>query len=86
MVSWNSENNNFTAIRILSLKYRNELNNIFKGDFNFSIPDRDLITCWKTIDKEINEKLSNETIDDFNESEYHLSKKIYRYSDINLEI
>jgi hypothetical protein len=86
LVSWNSDNDNFTAIRILSLKYRNELNNIFKGDFNYSIPDRDLITCWKTIDKEENEKFSNEAIEDYNESEYYLSKKIYRYSDIKLEI
>lgn len=86
LVSWNSENDNFSAIRILSKKYRNELNKIFKDDFNFSISDRDLISCWQTTDIDENEKFKNEAIEDYNESEYWLSNKIYKFSDIKLVI
>lgn len=82
---WNSENDNFTAVRFLSSKYLSVLKNIFKGDFYFSIPDRDLITCWLTIDKEEIEKFKNETIEDFKNSEYGLSKNSYRFKEIKIK-
>jgi hypothetical protein len=81
---WNSENDNFTAIRLLSSKYISVLKNIFKSDFYFSIPDRDLITCWLTTDKNESEKFKNETIEDFENSEYGLSKNFYRFDEIKI--
>jgi hypothetical protein len=81
---WNSENDNFTAIRILSSKYSSVLKNIFKQDFYFSIPDRDIITCWLTTDKDEIEKFKNEIIEDFENSEYGLSNKIYKFSEIKI--
>jgi uncharacterized protein YtpQ (UPF0354 family) len=82
---WNSENDNFTAVRFLSLRYLSVLKKIFKDDFYFSIPDRDLITCWQTTDAEEMEKFRNETIEDFENSEYGLSNKIYRFDEIQLK-
>jgi len=84
LVFWNSEKDNFTAVRILSTKYSSILKNIFSEDFSFSIPDRDLITCWQSTDKEEIEKFTNETIEDFNDSDYGLSDRIYQYSKIRL--
>jgi len=81
---WYSENDNFTAVRILSSKYLSILKTIFNGDFYFSIPDRDLITCWLTFEKDEIEKFKNETIEDFEKSEYRLSKNIYRYKEIRI--
>jgi len=84
VVFWNSENDNFTAVRILSTKYSSILKKIFPVDFYFSIPDRDLITCWYSTDDEENEKFTTETIEDFNDSEYRLSDKKYLYSKVRL--
>lgn len=83
---WNSENDNFTAVRLLSSKYVSVLKNIFKCDFYFSIPDRDLITIWQTTDQAEIEKFKNETIEDFENSEYQLSKSIYRFSEIKVKL
>jgi uncharacterized protein YtpQ (UPF0354 family) len=80
LVFWYSETDNFTAVRLLSHLYLQKLQHIFNGEFYFSIPDRDRITCWQTQDTEKNEQFINETIEDFNGSEYRLSKKIYSSS------
>ncbi|MGC3945534.1 MAG: DUF1444 family protein [Chryseolinea sp.] len=77
---WSSENDNFTAVRILSGKYVKVLREVFDGDFKFSIPDRDLITCWRTNKEEEDTKLVMETIQDFTGSDYQLSDKVY-YAD-----
>jgi uncharacterized protein YtpQ (UPF0354 family) len=82
LVFWYSENDNFTAVRILSKKYLAIVKKTFDNDFNFSIPERDVISCWQTIDENENISLENETIEDFNDSEYGLSPKVYRYSSI----
>ena len=81
---WHSETDNFSAVRILSPKYLSILKNIFKGYFYFSIPDRDLITCWLTTEKDEIEKFKNETIEDFENSDYGLSRNIYSYKEILL--
>lgn len=79
---WASETDNFTAIRFLSPKYLSVLNKIFNTDFYFSIPDRDLITCWQTTDQEEMNKIREETMEDFENSDYRISGKIYRFSEI----
>ena len=81
---WCSMNDNFTAVRFLSHKYLSLLKKIFNNDFYFSIPHRDLITCWQTMDKDEMEKYENETIEDFDNSDYKLSKKVYRFDEIQL--
>lgn len=84
MAFWSSDNDNFTAVRILSPKYYSVLKSIFKGDFYFSIPNRDLITCWLTSDKNEMNKFINESIEDFETSEYRLSKNYYKFKDIKI--
>ena len=81
---WYSENDNFTAVRVLLKKYRNILNEIFHSEFFFSIPHRDLITCWFTTDKVENNKFIEEINEDYNESDYKLSNAVYQFKDIEL--
>lgn len=81
---WNSENDNFTAVILLSSKYSSTLNEIFESNFYFSIPDRDLITCWATTDIDENEKFENEALEDYENSEYGLSRIIYTLNDIKI--
>lgn len=82
LVFWSSDEDNFTAVRILSTKYLNILSNIFNGDFKFTIPERDTITCWQSSDESINNKFTQEASEDFDNSEYNLSKKVYQFSKI----
>jgi len=82
LVYWGSENDNFTAVRILSGKYARVLLKIFGGDFNFSVPNRDQISCWKTDSDNENTKFAIETAEDYKESDYNLSDKVYKYSNI----
>ena len=84
MCFWYSENDNFTAVRVLLKKYRNILNEIFHSEFFFSIPHRDLITCWFTTDKVENNKFIEEINEDYNESDYKLSNAVYQFKDIEL--
>ncbi len=79
---WNSENDNFTSVRILIPEYQKIILDNISKNFNFSIPSRDIITCWKTESKEENEKFERETKEDFREEEYNLSEKIYNWKDI----
>jgi hypothetical protein len=81
---WNSENDNFTSARILIPEYQKIILNNISENFNFSIPSRDIITCWKTESKRENEKFEKETKEDFKEEEYNLSEKIYNWKDIEL--
>ncbi|MFY7709147.1 DUF1444 family protein [Tenacibaculum sp. MEBiC07804] len=81
---WNSENDNFTAVRILLPEYQKIIKEKISENFNFSIPSRDIITCWKSKLNEENSKFDKETKKDFKEEEYNLSKKVYEWRDINL--
>jgi uncharacterized protein YtpQ (UPF0354 family) len=85
LVFWYSENDNFTSVRILSTKYSSLLKKIFGSDFSFSIPDRDLISCWQTADENENDKFANETFEDYTKSDYYLSDKVYKYSNVKLK-
>ncbi|HYI77215.1 MAG TPA: hypothetical protein VEW65_06310, partial [Chryseolinea sp.] len=84
LVYWSSENDNFTAVRILSGKYLSILAGIFGDDFNFSIPDRDSISCWKTNNEDENNKFVIEAMEDYNDSDYRLSDKRYSHSTIKV--
>ena len=85
LVYWYSEDDNFTAVRILSSKYSSILMKIFNGDFSFSIPDRDLISFWKTDNEAENSKFAIETTEDYDKSDYRLSNKVYKYSNIKFK-
>ena len=84
MCFWYSENDNFTAVRVLLKKYRNKLNEIFNGEFFFSIPHRDLVSCWFTTDNIENSKFIEETNEDYNDSKYKLSNGVYKFKEIEL--
>lgn len=81
---WNSENDNFTSVRILIPEYLNTIKENISENFDFSIPSRDIITCWKTESKSQNEKFEKETKEDFLEEEYYLSEKLYNWKNIEL--
>ncbi|MCC1485677.1 hypothetical protein [Winogradskyella immobilis] len=81
---WNSENDNFTSVRILIPEYRKIILENISENFSFSIPSRDIITCWKTDSKKECEKFKRETKEDFKEEEYNLSEKIYNWKNVEL--
>lgn len=81
---WNSENDNFTAVRILLPEIQKIVKGKISENFNFSIPSRDIITCWKSESDSENLKFDKETKEDFNEEEYNLSKEIYEWENIDL--
>jgi uncharacterized protein YtpQ (UPF0354 family) len=81
---WNSENDNFTSVRILIPEYLNIIKSNISENFDFSIPSRDIITCWKTESNSQNGKFEKETKEDFLEEEYNLSEKIYNWKNIEL--
>ncbi|WP_299838435.1 hypothetical protein [uncultured Tenacibaculum sp.] len=79
---WGSENDNFSAVRILIPEYQKIIKENIGENFNFSIPSRDIITCWKTTSEKEDNKFKRETEEDFNDEEYNLSKKIYTWTNI----
>ncbi|GEM_PF-4789127 len=79
---WYSENDNFTAVRVLIPEYRDLIINKISTNFKFTIPSRDIITCWISSSYEENSKFEKEAKEDFEDEEYNLSSKVYTWGEI----
>jgi hypothetical protein len=81
---WQSESDNFTSVRILIEGYYSLIQENLSKNFKFSIPSRDIITCWISDSIEKDQQNIDETIEDYNNEEYNLSPKVYEWKDIQI--
>jgi hypothetical protein len=82
-ITWQAENDNFSAIRLLLPRIQKVIVENMGNNFLFTIPSRDIITCWST-DAPIEWTLKNykDSEDIFKEDDYRLSPKVVRFDSI----